>query len=1218
MKNIKDLFSRQIDRTIEEVVKVDQHNEQAVANEIEEYVFTQSLQTHFKTLLHEILTGSQKPREGIGVWISGFFGSGKSLFAKMLAYVIENRMLLGKPASGRFLDEVKGQLSDDEIQNLLIAINTQLPFKAIIFDVSMDRGTRSGNERITEILYRKLLEELGYPTDFDLAALEIKLELDGRLPAFIEKFRELGHGDWDTEKELAPLNEASATLCALAPDTYPNADSWSNTIGKAGRADITPNDLAQRAFELAARRLPGKGLVFIVDEVGQYVARSEDKMLDLQAVVQAFGKEGKNRAEKREIVSPAWIIVTAQEKLNEVVSSLDSKRIELGKLQERFRLQPDLNQADISEVTSKRVLAKSPAASAFLQELLTANADRLKQCTTLERSSRNIPLNGRNFADLYPYLPYQIDLCIDVVAGFRLRRGSHRHIGGSNRTIIKQAQEMMINPATRLADCPLGTLVTFDKVYELLRLGNLLPGEITRELESVHKVTQHSWAEKVAKVIALLESIKDLPRTAHNIAVLLHPAVDADSCLKEVEGALQELLKAQFIRETEEGFKLLTAQEKSWDTTRNSRDPKIVERNRIKRQLIKELLTDPKVLAYSFNNLRRLKPSLVIDRETVESDGNFCLNLLVAEDANEWQERIAEARDESIQNHEQLFYVIQLSDEIHDLVTEHYRSNAMINEHELLSSQGKLTAEETACLSDEKRRRDRLGRTLTAKVRECLLAGSGFFQGVQKDASAMGTSMAEILHGFFDYAIPTLYPKLETGVLKVSDKDADLVLTSANLQGLPQVFYHTDPAKALVIKEGGKMVPNSNATLCREILDQLKREHSYGNKVTGKSLATHFGGIGYGWERESLRLAIAVLLRAGAIELTHQGRKYWNYTEPACRVPFANNTAFNAASFAPREALDLKILATAANHFEEITGKEVDIEEGAIAHEFRQLAISDREHILPLLATLKAQGIAEAETTAEHLNTLEGLATMSSDDLVKTLAGEGNSFKSTRQQIRKLAKAATPENLQALRRARRILAQQWPVLAKQAPHESVQEAAGHLQAILNADATLSQIHAILQHAATITSAYAAAYTELFDQRKLAYGKALEQVKGLTDWAALCANPDITESQRMAILAPLQERFDPELDLPEGESCCRNCGASMAQMQSDLAAVSGITATVIRAIGKLAAPEERIERIRITSITAQRISSEQELDVLLKEIRERVLKLLKQDVKVILE
>ena len=143
----------------------------------------------------------------------------------------------------------------------------------------------------------------------------------------------------------------------MIPATYSAPDSYAASVG-TGRADVDPNKLARRAFELAARRAPGKALVFIVDEVGQYVARSVDKMLDLMGIVQALGVEGRNRTERHESVSPFWLVVTSQEKLNEVVTALDSKKIELARLMDRFRITVDLKQADIAEVTAKRVLAK--------------------------------------------------------------------------------------------------------------------------------------------------------------------------------------------------------------------------------------------------------------------------------------------------------------------------------------------------------------------------------------------------------------------------------------------------------------------------------------------------------------------------------------------------------------------------------------------------------------------------------------------------------------------------------------------------------------------------------------------------------------------------------------------------------------------------------------------------------------------------------------------
>src|SRR5438046_3139203 len=141
MKTIAELFERSVNRTIEEVIKVDQANEQAVRNEIDEYIVTDSIRDQFQEVYREIAGGPAAPREGIGIWVSGFFGSGKSSFAKILGYTIANR----KVGSAAAADLFKKTLKDGAVGDLLDNINTRIPFHPVIFDVSMDRGDRTAN-----------------------------------------------------------------------------------------------------------------------------------------------------------------------------------------------------------------------------------------------------------------------------------------------------------------------------------------------------------------------------------------------------------------------------------------------------------------------------------------------------------------------------------------------------------------------------------------------------------------------------------------------------------------------------------------------------------------------------------------------------------------------------------------------------------------------------------------------------------------------------------------------------------------------------------------------------------------------------------------------------------------------------------------------------------------------------------------------------------------
>src|SRR5437763_5546869 len=137
----------------------------------------------------------------------------------------------------------------------------------------------------------------------------------------------------------------------------------------------------------------------------------------------------------------------------------------------------------------------------------------------------------------------------------------------------------------------------------------------------------------------------------------------------------------------------------------------------------------------------------------------------------------------------------------------------MIAEHDRLGAMQKLTAEEAACLADEKSRRDRFQRELRSQLQTAIEGGIAFFQGNPHDASALGGSFAEALHALMDRAVPLLYPKLEIGSLQLDGDEADTFLTAANLNGLPQLFHAEKPERRLVTTQGGRSVPNLGSEL---------------------------------------------------------------------------------------------------------------------------------------------------------------------------------------------------------------------------------------------------------------------------------------------------------------------------------------------------------------------------------------------------------------------
>ncbi|NJN66674.1 MAG: hypothetical protein HC884_08105 [Chloroflexaceae bacterium] len=607
-----------------------------------------------------------------------------------------------------------------------------------MFDVRVEHSVRRGSERLAEIMYTSLLRHLDYAEDFDIAELEIELEGEGRLDAFVACCEETLNRDWRTVRKGAQkIARASTLLHHLDPVTYPTAETWSHSLqGDQRSITITIGTFVERTFDLWARRRPGKALVFIMDEVGQYVARSSDKIEDLRTVVEQFGRVGKNYVKAKQMPAPVWIVVTSQEKLDEVVAALDSKKIRLATLQDRFKYRFDMAPADIREVATRRVLSKKDAAQPILQQLYQSKQGQLNAACRLERTSRQSTINeADDFIHFYPYLPHYVELSIDIMSGIRLQPGALRHLGGSNRTIIKQTYEMLVSERTALATQPVGTLVTLDKIFELVEAN--LSSEKQKDVSDIQQrfpaapgTSGTAWETRVAKAICLLEFVRDLPRTEANIAACLVDTVGVPAPLQEVTEALHQLYDAQFVRNTEAGWKLQTAQEKNWETERRSLSPKPREEDGIIREALGNIFS-AKVRTYRFRELRTFRVGIHVDGYRVGDDGQIALSLLVADDASGFSTRLADARNESRQtnNENDIYWVFSRTPEIDDLVQNVYASGQMIAKYNQLRARQRITAQEDACLQNEHTEQKNYAARLQQHLTEAFEQGQGSSEG---------------------------------------------------------------------------------------------------------------------------------------------------------------------------------------------------------------------------------------------------------------------------------------------------------------------------------------------------------------------------------------------------------------------------------------------------------------------------------------------------------
>lgn len=1242
MQTIRDLLSRDLAQPIEEVIKLDQQDEQTVHNEITEYVATDRIKRQYRELLERVAEGPSAPTEGVGVWVSGFFGSGKSSFAKNVGYILANRSVLSQPAADLFIHQLEQQAPGDaqvqRLRELLGYITARIPAQVLMFDVQVDRAVRRATEPIAEVMYTVLLRELDYAQDYDVAELEIELEGEGRLGDFIALCAELydqgkarpadtlpvtlpgvapeAYGVWQRVRVGAQrIQRTSAILHRLNPVTYPTPDSWAQTL--QAQPDVTIRLLVDRTFTLAARRRPGHAIVYIIDEVGQYVARSADKIENLRAVVEHFGQESKNRVQAGQAVAPVWVIVTSQEKLDEVVAAIDDKRVEIARLQDRFKTRIDMAPADIREVATRRVLAKTPAAEPVLTELYHRSQALLKTYAHLENTARPSEVSLEEFIQFYPYLPHHIDLSIDIVSGMRAQPGAARHIGGSSRTIIKQAYEMLVSEHTRLADAPVGTLVTLDRIYDLVEA--TLTSERRKDITDIlQRWPADPWPGRTAKAIALMEYVRDVPCSAGNLAALLYGELGAASPLPEIQRALELLDKAQFIRESENGWKLQTAHEKSWATQRNALSPTPKDRHDILEDVLRAIFADAALTRYQYQKLRSFRVGVTWDNRALSAgDAQVPVQLIVADGPEVYTETAVRVRDDSRaqSHHNEVLWVFSLTAEIDTLVEELYRSRQMVGKYEQLRAQSKITTDDSASLATERQLASRLEERLNTALVAALSGGQGFFRGVAKGGAALGKTLGGIFKAFFDFAVPDLYPKLDLGARPLKGKEPEEILKAANLAGLTKVFYGPPDGFELVVKEGSKYVINLAAPVLKEVAEYLNRQHSYGEKVSGKTLESAFGGLGYGWEREVIWLTAATLLRGGAIEVTYQGRRYRNHLDPQVRAVFAGTNAFRAASFAPRMGINLTTLVAAAKRYEALTGEEVDVEEAVLAQTFQRFAQAELEALLPVEATARAQRIPVQALLEEYHVYLKTILDSASDDCVNILAGEGATFQALRDRVLAIHKATSAEGLARLRRVRAAVEELWPLLRAEGEDGALAEQAEHLQERLAEAAYYppdSESNAALT---AIEAAYQARYLARHAARAAMYLKARDELLAQPAWL------ELAKEAQDGLLRPLIMRACEALPtLPKNAWVCPVCHASLSRMASDLLAVEGVRSEALLQIQQLTAPEERVERVRVSAVVGvgKTLATTEEIEDLLEQLRAYLQRLVDAGVKIVLE
>lgn len=573
---LKDMFLKDIERDIRGVIKVAQTSEADVYQELDEYVVTQELHKHFSKFYDNYQKGIDGKTDKMGVWISGFFGSGKSHFLKILAYLLENKAVQGKKPVDFFEGKVKDPLVYANMQR-----TAEVDTETILFNIDSKSSldNKSKEDAILRVFMKVFYEHRGYYGDIPgVAEMEKYLDNQGVYEAFKHEFQLLAGEPWQERRNSFHF-DADFVIGALTKVTSMSEESARNWFENGvNNFEISIEKFSKEVKEYIDEKGPNFHLVFLVDEIGQYIGDSRNLMLNLQTLAEDLGTHAHGKV---------WIMVTSQESIDSIVKV---KGDDFSRIQGRFDTRLSLSSISVDEVIKKRILEKHPHVNDKLKVFYPEKSAILKNLISFRESTADLRgyENEQEFAEVYPFVPYQFKLLQNVFEQVRKHGSSGKHLSEGERSMLSAFKES----AQRYQNAEEGALIPFHAFYDTIK--EFLNPSISRVIEGANEnpvLKDDPFNIELLKVLFMIKYIKELPANIDNIATLMVTHIDEDKLqLKEkIKGSLRKLISQTLIQKNGDYYLFLTDDEQ--DINREIKQMNIDEDN-VKRQLAEYIFQD--------------------------------------------------------------------------------------------------------------------------------------------------------------------------------------------------------------------------------------------------------------------------------------------------------------------------------------------------------------------------------------------------------------------------------------------------------------------------------------------------------------------------------------------------------------------------------------------------------------------------------------------------
>lgn len=970
---IKELFdpAKNIYRTIEKVITYSASQEARLKAEITEYIVTDSIEEQFERLLTRMQAAMEMGGENeVGVWVSGFYGSGKSSFTKYLGLALDESVEIeGTP----FLKYLQDRLNKSQTRAQLAALAGRHSAAVVLLDLASEMLAGATMEDVSTVLYYKVLQWAGYSRNLKVAAFERRLQKDSRYEEFTNRIQNELETPWK-EVQNDPL-VIDSLIPEIAHEMYPQLFK-SPTAFSTETTDFVrfENERVKEMLDIVRETTGKEFVVFIIDEVGQYVGSRQNLILNLDGLAKNLKAIGKGNA---------WIIGTAQQTLTEDDPRAALNSPELYKLKDRFPIQIDLESSDIKEICYRRLLGKSPGGQKELEGLFDKFGQALRHNTKLQDARYyDSDFDKTTFVNLYPFLPAHFDILLHLLGALAKSTG-----GIGLRSAIKVIQDILVEGTggqEPTANRPVGWLATTVTIYDSLEK------DIRRAFPSIHKavgkvITHREFAsgihQDVAKTVAVLQVLGNMPVTPQNVSNLMHPSIDAPSCRDQVEIAIRDLISDSFVPFGEKDGNLCFFSEKlnDIDQERAQIPLRTIETRRIHNEALRD--------AFSPLPSTRLHGSLVVttglkamagsmvsplagERETIQTIVEF----VDPKDYDTARTRlIEESRQRSAQN--TVYLLGRTSSEIDDKVAEIYRCREI---HQRYRNDPDTEVKEYCAAQTD--RATKLTGELEHLLKRCLSQGSFIFRGQTTAVDSVDPDVIDATKKHLGDIAEQVFDRYAEAPVRAETSLAEKFLRVGNLKA---VNSSVDPLGLVQVSRGTPHIKTDHKAVIsiRDYIDRL-------GTVEGKRMLEHFSDAPFGWSQDTLRYLVAAMLVAGEIKIKVSGREVTVNGQQAIDALRTNNS-FKAVGVSLRdERPSNEVLARAAKRLTDLVGDAVIPLEDEISKTATKQFPKFQHQFGPLAEKLDALGLPGGDNVRSLNQELADVLLTDASDAPQRLGSE--------------------------------------------------------------------------------------------------------------------------------------------------------------------------------------------------------------------------------------